>query len=170
MFKLLGKIFMFAPLLLSGAQAADYPATPVAVVEAYIKADSAGAAMNAATWSSVQQYTQWPAKHSWDGCLVVKKHQIAPGKEADGKATVVVNYDVLGEFDGVRVAMSPRQDQLTLELAKQGNQWKIMGAPAKPRLTTMATLPLLQEQLEQAKGLGDPSVVQQIEESIRALK
>ncbi|WP_137937071.1 hypothetical protein [Chitinivorax sp. B] len=172
MLKSLGKnAALLTTLMLSGwLIAADYPASPKAVVDAYIRADLAGAAMSATSWGAVQQYTQWPAKHSWDGCLVVKAHQIGQSTETDGKATVVVSYDVVGEFDGVRVALAPRKDQLTLQLAQQGGQWKIIGDPAKPRLLPAATLPLLLEQLDQAKSLGDSAVVQQIEESIKALK
>lgn len=166
-------LLFIAPVAIWAAQAVAgdaYPASPKAVVEAYVLADSTGDAMQGKTWANVQKYTTWPASHSWDGCLVVKTHDVGAPSEAGGKTQVTVTYDVIGEFDGVRMALAPRKDQLTLELAQQGGQWKIGGEPAKPRLSPQAALPLLKDALEQAKAMGDDVVKAQIEESIAALK
>jgi len=88
--------------------------------------DFDGARTRSDTFSRVNHLVLWPTEPGWDTVTVVKDFRIVSSRKSGKTATVIVEFDTLGEMAGWEFEARSKKDRVefTLELGDREWEWK----------------------------------------------
>lgn len=114
----LGALVTVAFLALSNPAVSQQasPATPASVVSRYCQSDFNGARTSSQTYREVTHLVRWTSEPGWDTVSVVKKFGIVSKRTISRHATVVVDYEVLGEIAGWDFTSEQRTERVQYSL------------------------------------------------------
>jgi hypothetical protein len=126
---------------------APYPATPTAVVEAYLREDAGGAGMSSRTIDRIFQYTTWTNGPGCDHGVIIEGYEARLQRNTDKSAIVLVSYRVLGDDDSTSFAPKRRNEQASYEVRRVGHAWKIEAPILCPHVLAASRIAFLRRTL-----------------------
>jgi hypothetical protein len=113
--------------LLSSASADDPPLNrPDTAIAEYCQRDFDGARTRSGTYSRVNKLVLWHTEPGWDTVTVVKNFRVVSSHRIGKTATVIVEFDTLGEMAGWELEIKNKKERVefTLELGNREWEWK----------------------------------------------
>jgi len=123
-------------LLVNGALAIadNYPSTPKALVEMYLRLDAEAAGLSPTTWPELGQYTNFPQAPKWEAFVVIDHYDIDRVMEGHTRAQVRVTYHPLGRFSD-KFVPGTNPEAVIFYLNKVQDQWKVDSPPIMPHVS-----------------------------------
>jgi hypothetical protein len=118
----------------SVATADNYPATPKALVETYMRLDAEAAGLSPATWPELGQYTNFPQAPKWETFVVIDHYDIDRVMEGHTRAQVRVTYHPLGRLSD-KFVPGTAPEPVIFYLNKVQDQWKVDSPPIMPHVS-----------------------------------
>jgi hypothetical protein len=112
---------------------APYPATPRAVVEAYLRLDADATGLSPSTWPELARYTNYPESPKWESFVVIDRYEIEKVLEAHTRAQVRVVYYPIGQLSDHFVPDAAPEHVIFYVVLSQG-QWRVDSPPALPHV------------------------------------
>ena len=146
------------------AAADNYPSTPKALIETYLRLDAEAAGLSPTTWPELGQYTNFPQAPKWETFAVIDRYDIDRVMEGHTRAQVRATYHPLGRLSD-KFTPGTAPEPMTFYLSKVQDQWKVDSPPIMPHVS----FEVMQKRLN-AKSATNPkekkandALIQQIE-------
>jgi hypothetical protein len=143
----------------------DYPATPRAVVEAYLAADLGGAQTASETWPSFARYAVWPDAPGWDTFTIVAGYTVS----AAGPARVKVVYHVLGVLEGEQARAERREQTVVYRLVRRRGAWKVAAPQLEPHVSPEVALGIVDGMAHSELFTADPEKIRSSRALVEAM-
>ena len=150
--------------------ASDYPSTPKALVETYLRLDAEAAGLSPSTWPELGQYTNFPQAPKWESFVVIDRYEIGNVLEGHTRAQVRVTYHPLGQFSD-KFTPGTASESVIFYLNKVRDQWRV-DTPIMPHVSFV----VMKKRLD-ARSSANPkekkandAFIQQIESVRSAMK
>lgn len=118
--------FLMLFIIMSSVNYADESA--MYVVEKYCQLDFYGAKLSNKSFGKVRKLMAWEKDQQgagWDGCDIISGYEIINTAVSGNKASVTVDYKVLGSLRGIEFEKKSYADKVDFEVVKVDNSWKI---------------------------------------------
>ena len=162
-------VLLFVGGAVSTAQNATMQKLPAQVIGEYCHLDMQGARL-----SSNNPYTdrifslvEWEDEPGWDGAEIVKGCRIVSAAVGDQKATVTMEYQVLGSSDEYTIHPNKHLEKVTFNLIKSKARWRILKPVIAPHVAPSSLIANFQDLL---KKQNDLEIRNQCERAIAELQ